>query len=278
MVIQRIDIIMMIIKYLFKIFIYYMKKKKCTIKKRRFPPYTKKLEKYSRLITDASYPEHKLYSQLKKHFLRISDIKKIKKGKSIKVMKPQSYSKVILLDNKNMMFPDDTELGLFYSNKGYAVSGSGMDPWIKVSSQLDTLIKNNISLKKKTIKKGGSQSLGRPCPKISKKSKKKPKKGKNKDNLCPICMDDINGLVIKCNHGHQFCKECIKRWANQNPRPCKCPICRNEIVLSDDNPPLDIESYYSPIYTPIYTQLSNYFFPQRTVPHTAVLSPRRERR
>tara|TARA_B100001057_G_C22766194_1_gene917748 strand:+ start:337 stop:1020 length:684 start_codon:yes stop_codon:yes gene_type:complete len=51
---------------------------------------------------------------------------------------------------------------------------------------------------------------------------------KNLDSkiTCPICCEDFNsGVETVCNH--QFCKDCITEWLNENN---KCPICLYEFI------------------------------------------------
>ena len=53
--------------------------------------------------------------------------------------------------------------------------------------------------------------------------KTKPKEG---DNLCPICLDDVDEMdQTFC--GHIFCSSCIKTWLTKNN--C-CPLCRCNIT------------------------------------------------
>uniref|UniRef100_A0A8B9DMI4 RING-type E3 ubiquitin transferase n=1 Tax=Anser cygnoides TaxID=8845 RepID=A0A8B9DMI4_ANSCY len=47
------------------------------------------------------------------------------------------------------------------------------------------------------------------------------------DKRCPICLDTWSnaGYVLPCLH--QFCFECIQRWAERKP---KCPLCKGRVT------------------------------------------------
>ena len=44
---------------------------------------------------------------------------------------------------------------------------------------------------------------------------------------CPICMTNMNNIILTC--GHCFCDKCINNCKNHNNN--KCPICREDIVM-----------------------------------------------
>lgn len=47
----------------------------------------------------------------------------------------------------------------------------------------------------------------------------------NRDNMCSICLDDINDpMILTCKH--VFCKPCICKSILYNT---KCPYCRNPL-------------------------------------------------
>uniref|UniRef100_A0A8B9C2W5 RING-type E3 ubiquitin transferase n=1 Tax=Anser brachyrhynchus TaxID=132585 RepID=A0A8B9C2W5_9AVES len=49
------------------------------------------------------------------------------------------------------------------------------------------------------------------------------------DKRCPICLDTWSdaGYVLPCLH--QFCFECIQRWAERKP---KCPLCKGRALVT----------------------------------------------
>nr|XP_014344423.1 PREDICTED: E3 ubiquitin-protein ligase DTX3L-like isoform X2 [Latimeria chalumnae] len=73
-----------------------------------------------------------------------------------------------------------------------------------------------------------SMPAGRPASSVSEKistsSLVKKKKNISKDNLCPICLDEISDsnreTLGSCKHS--FCKECIKKSFSLKPA---CPVC-----------------------------------------------------
>lgn len=46
------------------------------------------------------------------------------------------------------------------------------------------------------------------------------------DETCPICLQDNKGM-IKTDCDHVFCKECIKKWLDNNN---SCPCCRKDLI------------------------------------------------
>ena len=80
-----------------------------------------------------------------KFLLNSRDVTRVMRGASLHVIQPQSYDGITTLDNSSFMFGEDAGdgLGLFYRHTRFgedgqeiAVSGSGADHWIKVSSDL----------------------------------------------------------------------------------------------------------------------------------------------
>lgn len=49
----------------------------------------------------------------------------------------------------------------------------------------------------------------------------------NKEEQCNICQEnnDENSVILNCNYGHQYHKECIKPWLIEN---MQCPTCRQQ--------------------------------------------------
>ena len=96
--------------------------------------------------------------KLKKHLLKMSDIKQIKNGKTIEVLEPQSYKKITKLTKEHWMLVPGEDA--FQNDSGYAVSGTGMDPWIKVSSELA----KSFEGVQKTKESKKTKSKDRPSP------------------------------------------------------------------------------------------------------------------
>jgi SUMO ligase MMS21 Smc5/6 complex component len=50
---------------------------------------------------------------------------------------------------------------------------------------------------------------------------------------CPICMDKIVGIYTHPECNKKFHMKCITKWC-KNKKKCPCPICRQEVVISND--------------------------------------------
>ncbi|PKU28213.1 hypothetical protein llap_21483 [Limosa lapponica baueri] len=46
------------------------------------------------------------------------------------------------------------------------------------------------------------------------------------DNRCPVCLDSWEDAAYAMPCLHQFCFQCIRRWANSKP---ECPLCKRRV-------------------------------------------------
>ena len=55
-------------------------------------------------------------------------------------------------------------------------------------------------------------------------------------NICPICLETIRSNHIKTKCGHDFHKECLIEWCEnqQKKTNIKCPVCRGDIQETCD--------------------------------------------
>ena len=71
------------------------------------------------------------------------------------------------------------------------------------------------------------------------------------DDICPICLDNLNNVHLKNNNNksikllcnHIFCYNCIKIWLNKN---ITCPICKEDLekklLENNDNNDIDMQN------------------------------------
>ena len=100
-----------------------------------------------KIRTSSSYDSFDVNKIPENFYLTLSEVREVKKGKSLYIIEPQDYKKVTLLDKNNVMFVNDysnSETGLFYRcgsvNDNIAVSGSGCDVWLVVRPDLDSVL------------------------------------------------------------------------------------------------------------------------------------------
>jgi hypothetical protein len=107
-------------------------------------------------------------------------------------------------------------------------------------------------------------------------TKKRKKNKEEKDDICPICMNNIckvNYVITKCNH--KFCFDCLCKACNSKN---ECPLCRanidniiqkklpiftnidlvNNILYSFDNPYYNIFTYIGIVKNMFLDELNNY--------------------
>uniref|UniRef100_A0A6C0F398 RING-type domain-containing protein n=1 Tax=viral metagenome TaxID=1070528 RepID=A0A6C0F398_9ZZZZ len=63
--------------------------------------------------------------------------------------------------------------------------------------------------------------------------------------LCAICFEELSENIMSCSGqtAHNFHEECILPWC-MGRRPCRCPICKEEVVTYFD------DAYKQDIYKP----------------------------
>jgi len=83
---------------------------------------------------------------------------------------------------------------------------------------------------------------------------KKWKDSINKNEECPICLNNISSLdkiTTKCNH--IYCKTCLKSWLEEKD---SCPICRHTIskqtIHKFINIPINTIRIYETIVRPLF--------------------------
>ena len=58
------------------------------------------------------------------------------------------------------------------------------------------------------------------------------------DTLCEICMDAAVAVRLECSGAHEFCVDCLDRWAQQTAAKAQahtsCPTCRAPVVRAVD--------------------------------------------
>ena len=58
------------------------------------------------------------------------------------------------------------------------------------------------------------------------------------DTLCEICMDSAVAVRLECSGAHEFCVDCLDRWAQQTAAKAQahtsCPTCRAPVVKAVD--------------------------------------------
>ena len=77
-----------------------------------------------------------------------------------------------------------------------------------------------------------------------------------KTKTCPICLDDINTLIIT-SCGHHYCKSCITEWCGKNAI-AKCPICRAVISTKNKTDKLNDNKMIKYITKKLQLKLSPY--------------------
>jgi Zinc finger, C3HC4 type (RING finger) len=56
----------------------------------------------------------------------------------------------------------------------------------------------------------------------------------DEDLECPVCMENMQDVLLDCHHG--FCKDCITRWREgQAENASLCPVCRTNVAKTDDD-------------------------------------------
>lgn len=78
------------------------------------------------------------------------------------------------------------------------------------------------------------------------------KSSKNKDELCPICHEEMNSQCKTLPCGHEFHRKCIKSWkdnAHHTCPMCRQPFCEmqkmNTIIITSENRSQEISSEFS---------------------------------
>lgn len=99
------------------------------------------LGKFSEIEDKANYFAYLNTAQIRRYFVKRADLLKvIRTGQSIQVIEPQMYDKVSTLTKKDLNVstfkPNKSDIGYFYHDNtkdNVMVTGSGADPWIKVT-------------------------------------------------------------------------------------------------------------------------------------------------